>query len=164
MAGSRPGRALWGACPLLAEPILALALPAAHWPSLVRNFAPDGRLACQTRWREAGLAAAMALTAAAVIAPWIVRNWLVHGELVFVKSTFGYAFWQANNEISWGTDKVPKASAETLWRDHDGTLAGMNRALWNARHETLYIDDGVAAARQLSRVPRPDRTRTEPRA
>ena len=26
-------------------------------------------------------------------------------------------------------------------QQHDGTLAGMDRALWEARHETLYIDD-----------------------
>ncbi len=80
---------------------------------------------------------------ALVIGPWLWRNWRVHGEPVFIKSTFGYAFWQGNNPASWGTDKVPKWSAEQLRRAHDFTLAGMNRALWEARHETLYIDDIV---------------------
>ena len=51
----------------------------------------------------------MAGVALLVIAPWTVRNWLVHGEPVFIKSTFGYAFWQGNSPGSWGTDKVPKA-------------------------------------------------------
>ena len=60
---------------------------------------------------------------------------------MFIKSTFGYAFWQGNHPISWGTDKIPKPSAETIRLDHDGTLRGMDRALWEARHETLYIDD-----------------------
>jgi len=85
----------------------------------------------------------MAVTAAAIIAPWTIRNRLVHGQWIFIKSTFGYAFWQGNNPLSWGTDKIPKASAETARRQHDGTLSGMNRALWEARHETLYIDDAL---------------------
>ncbi|MCL4190270.1 MAG: hypothetical protein KJZ87_00890 [Thermoguttaceae bacterium] len=147
---------------LLAEPILALALPVCALAFCGAELCSVRSSAIRTRWRGAGLAAAMALAAAAVIAPWIVRNWLVHGELVFVKSTFGYAFWQANNEISWGTDKVPKASAEMLRRDHDGTLAGMNRALWNARHETLYIDDVLlrpGGYREFRGLTEPERSR-----
>ncbi len=65
----------------------------------------------------------------------------MHGQFVFIKSTFGYAFWQGNNAASWGTDKLPQPAAEAIRNDHDGTLAGMNQALWNARHKTLYIDD-----------------------
>jgi hypothetical protein len=83
----------------------------------------------------------MAVVAAIVIAPWVARNWQVHGRFVFVKSTFGYAFWQANNPNSWGTDKIPKPSAEQLRLAHDGSLADINRAIWEARHETVYIDD-----------------------
>ena len=91
-----------------------------------------------------------------VVAPWIYRNWRVHGEPVFIKSTFGYAFWQGNNPLSWGTDKVPKPSAERLRRKHDHTLRSIDRALWEARHETIYIDDlllkptGYASLRGLS--------------
>ncbi len=124
---------------LLVEPILAVALPIcalAFWMaegdgSWRRRFAlgPIGRVAM------------MAGIAAVIITPWTARNWIVHGRPVFVKSTFGYALWQGNNPISWGTDKIPKPSAEDLRRDHDGTLAGIDRALWEARHETLYIDD-----------------------
>lgn len=124
---------------LLIEPILALALPvcalafwlghnAKGWKELLRPV-PLGRVAV------------MATVAALVIAPWTIRNCVVHGELVFIKSTFGYAFWQANNPSSWGTDKIPKDSAEGLRLANDGTLASVDRALWDARHETLYIDD-----------------------
>jgi hypothetical protein len=60
---------------------------------------------------------------------------------VFIKSTFGYAFWQGNCPGSWGTDKVPKAVAEEARLTNDGTLRGMDRALWEARYETVYIDD-----------------------
>ncbi len=86
-------------------------------------------------------AATMLAVALAVTIPWTVRNWVVHRELVFIKSTFWYAFWQGNNRASWGTDKIPKPTAEILRHEYDGTFAGLNRALWEARHETVYIDD-----------------------
>ena len=60
---------------------------------------------------------------------------------MFIKSTFGYAFWQGNSPGSWGTDKVPKAAAEAARLDNDGTLRGVERALWEARYVTVYIDD-----------------------
>jgi hypothetical protein len=94
-----------------------------------------------THWRALGRLALMAGVAALLIAPWIVRNWQVHGEFVFIKSTFGYAFWQGNNPASWGTDKIPKASAAQALLNHNGTLAGIDQAMWEARHETIYIDD-----------------------
>ncbi|MEE9602199.1 MAG: hypothetical protein V3V75_02775 [Thermoguttaceae bacterium] len=124
---------------LLVEPILALALPIcalAFWLA-------EGEVTWHGRFTRSamGRVALMAAVAALIIAPWTVRNWMVHGQPVFVKSTFGYAFWQGNNPISWGTDKIPKPSAELLRKDHDSTPADMDRALWEARHETLYIDD-----------------------
>lgn len=141
---------------LLIEPILALALPICAVVFLLNDWsrrksglgevgsvaateskgstAPYG-LACLAR------VSTMALVAAIVITPWVTRNWLVHHQFVFIKSTFGYAFWQGNNAHSWGTDKIPKPSAEVLRRTHDGSLAGMDRAMWEARHETVYIDD-----------------------
>jgi hypothetical protein len=81
------------------------------------------------------------LAAAVVVTPWMIRNRLVHGEFVFVKSTFGYAFWQGNNPISWGTDKVPKATADQFLAERSAGLRGLEAAMWEARHETLYIDD-----------------------
>ncbi len=124
---------------LLVEPILALALPVCA----AAFFLGDGSRDRPIRFRRGPLARLALMTAVAVaaIAPWLVRNWRVHGEPVFIKSTFGYAFWQANNPASWGTDKIPKHSAETLRLAHDGSLADTDRALWEARHETLYIDD-----------------------
>jgi len=124
---------------LLVEPILALALPicaASFWMA-------EGSSSFKSRFGRGPIIhlALMAGIAAAIITPWTVRNWIVHGRPVFIKSTFGYAFWQGNNPVSWGTDKIPKPSSERLRQDHDGTLAGMDRALWNARHETLCIDD-----------------------
>jgi hypothetical protein len=124
---------------LLVEPILTLALPicaAAFWMA-------EGDGCWRSRFARAPLArvALMAAVAALIITPWTIRNWWVHRQPIFIKSTFGYAFWQGNNAISRGTDKIPKPSAQWLQQQHDGTLAGMDQALWEARHETLYIDD-----------------------
>jgi hypothetical protein len=76
------------------------------------------------------------------IAPWLVRNYRLHGELVFIKSTFGYAFWQGNCALSEGTDKVRRASVEPILRGGDWSdPSRLNRVLWRARHEAGYIDD-----------------------
>ncbi len=140
---------------LLVEPILALALPivaAVFWTAEPRPFAP----AALAR------AALMAGVAAIVISPWLLRNRLVHGETVFIKSTFGYAFWQANNHLSWGTDKIPKPSSEAIRREHDHTPADVNRALWEARHEAIYIDNVLLTAAdciRLGQLSEPQRSR-----
>ncbi|MGD9126871.1 MAG: hypothetical protein PVH19_05775 [Planctomycetia bacterium] len=141
---------------LLIEPILALALPICAWffwvgESRRFNVGAFGRVAT------------MAGVAALVILPWTIRNCVVHGEFVFVKSSFGYAFWQGNNPISHGTDKIPKSTAEKLRNDHDGTLAGMDKALWEARHETLYIDRVALTEKDyetLGAMSEPERCRT----
>ena len=145
---------------LLIEPILALALPVCGVVFLLNDWNRKKSGSAEVRSEVGSVAATesngdkgrhglacfarvstMALVAAIVITPWVTRNWLVHGQFVFIKSTFGYAFWQGNNAHSWGTDKIPKPSAEVLRRTHDGSLAGMDRAMWEARHETVYIDD-----------------------
>ncbi len=144
---------------LLVEPILAIALPFVA-VMLVRNTRASRRRV--TRLGPLARVATMTACASLIVAPWLWRNYRVHDEFVFVKSTFGYAFWQGNNSASWGTDKVPKRSAEALRNDHDGTLAGMHQALWEARHETLYIDDVLLAAggyREFNGLSEPARSR-----
>lgn len=163
---------------LLTEPILALALPilalalwrrsasARHAPQ-AQGWRPSDiaiapKAARRLPWEPARAtlaplasaarpAAVMTAVTCLVIAPWLVRNYLVHGELVFIKSTFGYAFWQGNNAFSLGTDKVPTAEAlQMVWRN-DGSIAGMNKALWTARYETIYIDDLLLAPADKAR-------------
>jgi hypothetical protein len=151
---------------LLIDPILALALPFVanlFWRRDRDMVVADGWWNGFLTWGgRMGRLAAIGLVAAVVIAPWLYRNYVVHGELVFVKSTFGYAFWQGNNPASWGTDKIPKSSDETLRLSHDGSLAGQHQALWDARHETLYIDDVLLKPRgyhQFAGLSEPQRSR-----
>ena len=147
-------------CLLLVEPILALAMPIcalAFWLA-------EGSGSWKARFRLAplGRVALIASLAALIIAPWTVRNLVVHGRPLFIKSTFGYAFWQGNNPISWGTDKIPKRSAERIRLEHDGSLSGIDRAMWEARHETLYIDDVVlkpTGYREFASLSEPERSR-----
>jgi hypothetical protein len=84
----------------LTDPILALAAPGAAW-AIARRRGIRG---------AARPVALVALAAAAGVAPWIARNVRVHGEVVWIKSSFGYAFWQGNCARSEGTDKVVRAS------------------------------------------------------
>jgi hypothetical protein len=143
---------------LLIEPILALVLPLVAWIFWRADLGQTPAHLFGRIGRQCLLASVAAIT----IAPWLWRNGLVHGEQVFIKSTFGYAFWQGNNPASWGTDKIPKHSAEALRDDHDGSLAGMHQAMWEARHETLYIDDVLLAPggyREFAGLSEPERSR-----
>ena len=151
---------------LLIDPILALALPFVAYVFWRRDrdlVVADGRLNAALSWAgRMGRLATIAAVAALVVAPWLYRNYQVHGEAVFIKSTLGYAFWQGNNPASWGTDKIPKSSDETLRLAHDGTIAGQHRAMWDARHETLYIDDVLlkpTGYRQFVGLTEPERSR-----
>jgi hypothetical protein len=137
----------------LTDPILALVAPGTAWAMAIgrRGF------------RRAGPGIAIvALVAAVGVAPWMVRNALVHGELVWIKSTLGYAFWQGNCTQSEGTDKVVRASVDRALAARGPGLEGLNAALWNARHKAGYIDDIAltpADYRALGAVSEPERSR-----
>ena len=137
----------------LTDPILALAAPGMAW-ALARG---RGDLR-----RSARPLALLALAAALGVAPWIARNARVHGEFVFIKSTFGYAFWQGNCSLSEGTDKVVRASTDRVLARPAAGLRGWNASLWAARHEAGYLDDVAltrADYRELSRLTEPARSR-----
>jgi hypothetical protein len=143
----------------LTDPILALGTVGVIWAIFQgrASFAWD-------RTRTARLAALVLLAAALCVMPWIVRNALVHGEFVAIKSTLGYAFWQGNCALSEGTDKVARPSVErVLMRgDSRGGLPALNETLWAARHEAGCVDD-IALSRAdrqlLASVSEPARAR-----
>lgn len=142
---------------LLIEPIYVIVLPVlamAIWLRSLQCAAVSNVILPRAAY-IAGLSLAL------VLSPWLVRNRLVHGQWVFVKSTFGYALWQGNNPASHGTDKIPKASADALLHAHDGTLRGQHAAAWQARRENLYIDDVLLKPdgyREFARLSEPQRS------
>jgi hypothetical protein len=106
----------------------------------------------------------VACTALAGTIPWLMRNVLIHGEFVAIKSTFGYAFWQGNCAQSEGTDKVIRRSVERILKQSrpGASLAELNRTIWAARHEAGYLDDIALTAddyRRLGLVSEPERSR-----
>jgi hypothetical protein len=136
----------------LTDPILVLSAPAAAWAIALG----------QGLRRSVRPLVLLAFTAALGVAPWTVRNWRVHGELVGIKSTFGYAFWQGNCALSEGTDKVVRNSVERALCSQAPGLREWNQALWAARHEAGYIDDVAltrADYRELGALSEPERSR-----
>ena len=158
-AGVVAGWLLW------IDPILALPTVGAMlelYRSAQRTSAGSQTFGLRRSLPAARCVGLAGLCAAAVAAPWIVRNYAVHGEFVLIKSTFGYAFWQGNNPASRGTDKIPKPEAAALAAAHDGSPADRHRALWEARHETLYIDDMLlkpGGYREFAGLSEPERSR-----
>jgi len=143
---------LWLALLALTDPILALAAPGL---ALAMRMATSPAAARRQ-------VAMMALAASIGVAPWIARNAVVHGELVLIKSTFGYAFWQGNCDRSEGTDKVVRTSVGRALEGDDGGLRGLNDRLWAARHEAGYLDDVALTAadyRVLGATTEPERSR-----
>jgi hypothetical protein len=128
----------WLALLALTDPILSLAavgIFSAIWIGQANR--PKAKSA------SCRLATIVVVAAAAGVAPWLIRNTFVHKEFVAIKSTFGYAFWQGNCALSEGTDKVVRPSVEkVLARGASAlTLSGLNRTIWQARHEAGYLDD-----------------------
>ncbi len=143
----------------LTDPILALSIVGVAWAIWLDDIDRPSDLR-----RSVRLIAVVGIVAFVGIAPWLVRNFSIHGELVPIKSTFGYAFWQGNCALSEGTDKVVRPSVErVLDRDRKGSgLVGLNRTLWEARHQAGYLDDIAltkADYRVLGSVSEPERSR-----
>jgi hypothetical protein len=139
---------------ILTDPILGIAGVGVTWAIVsARRLVEAMRLL-------AWLAAVTAIT----LTPWTIRNYRVHGELVVVKSSFGYAFWQGNCKQSEGTDKVVRSSVERALSHANVSVdpRAVNASLWKARHEAGYLDDVVLTSddyRTLGAVTEPQRSR-----
>jgi hypothetical protein len=144
---------LWLAALALTDPILALVAPGAVW-AMTRSIV-DRKISRQS-------IAMLALGSMLGVSPWIARNAYVHGEPVLIKSTFGYAFWQGNCDLSQGTDKVGRDSVDRTLARGASSLRDLNSTLWAARHEAGYLDDIAlrpADYRILGAVSEPERSR-----
>ncbi len=68
------------------------------------------------------------LAAAAVLSPWIIRNYVVQSEFIPVRTGYGLTFWLANHHGATGTDKT--MSGEYVLAKMDSTyLARINDEL-----------------------------------
>jgi hypothetical protein len=143
----------------LTDPILTMAAAGVAWAVWLGRSATPGRVRGTIR-----LISLAALTALAGTSPGLLRNGLVHGEFVAIKSTFGYAFWQGNCAKSEGTDKVVRPSVERILDQarSGSSLKDWNRTIWAARHEAGYLDDIALTQddyRRLGSVSEPERSR-----
>lgn len=76
--------------------------------------------------------AAILLAAAVVmIGPWTLRNWVVHGRLMPVKSSFWVNVWKGANDHASGTDRIALPEA-------DDTLDSLQLATLPADHAHQY--------------------------
>jgi hypothetical protein len=146
---------------ILTDPILALVVVVALL--IVALSRPLDASLLRPRRSPFAVAAFVLAVSIAVVSPWLVRNFAVHGELVFVKSTFGYAFWQGNHARSFGTDKIPAESLDASEPRLARSPGELERQLWQARHgATYYIDDVVLTREELDelgRLTEPQRSR-----
>ena len=114
---------------------------------------PNGQFLPRFPFASLQLIAVTLAAFAAVVTPWIVRNYLVHGEFVLVKSTFGYAFWQGNHPRSFGTDKIPLPSSSNDAERPGWGLRALEQSLWRTRMvDTLYIDDAVLPNERIAEL------------
>lgn len=133
----------------LTDPILALAGvgATAAWLLIDRPRSRSEAIRLAKAW------AVLVAMSVATLLPWTIRNYRVHGRPVFVKSTFGYAFWQGNNRLSSGTDKVVRASVAETLAEHTGSgLAAADERLWRARHEAGCVDDIALTSEEKLRL------------
>jgi len=143
---------------------VALAITALTDPILGLSATGVGAvvLMCRGLKRSIGPLALVGLVASLCVLPWVARNYRVHGEFVPIKSSFGYAFWQGNCNLSQGTDKVVRPSVDEALQAAGPGMQGWNRALWEARHKAGYLDD-IALSRKdystLASLTEPARSR-----
>jgi 4-amino-4-deoxy-L-arabinose transferase-like glycosyltransferase len=98
------GFSLIGCLAALTEPVL---LPIMALSGLLIFIHRNLRLSI--RFRNAAILLAAAIV---IIGPWTVRNRIVHGEWIPIKSTFWVNVWKGNNPYATGTDRVAMTPAE----------------------------------------------------
>jgi hypothetical protein len=108
----RAGRALgagllWGVASLTRPTSMMLPLLVAAWAFVPLGLLVPGR----ERGRQIGLLFAGVLL---VMAPWSVRNSIVSGAFVPVKTGGGRTFLDANNPVTWG-DPTTRGSAGSVY-------------------------------------------------
>ena len=122
---------------ILCLPVVVLALPGFAWTlyTLAR-----GRIL--RPW--AGPLVAF-MICVAVLTPWIIRNYVVFGTFVFIKSNFGHTLYSANNDNSAGAaSSVYTSEAERNLMQQMGEIEynrySLQRALaWTRDHKKEFL-------------------------
>jgi hypothetical protein len=112
---------LFGGLSALVSPVVGFA-----WGVL--SLAVAGRLRAWSRLAVAGVVAAVVLT------PWTVRNWLVFGRLIPVKSNLAYELYQSQCLQPDGLIQ------SKTFATHPYTAAGRERQEYKALGETAFLD------------------------
>jgi DNA-directed RNA polymerase subunit RPC12/RpoP len=127
---------LWGVfgglCALV-NPIIALCWAIGSLATMVRERA----------WKRLVIAALVSML---TISPWIVRNYLVFGRLIPVKSNLAYELWQSQRKSD---DGVLKGGS---FGDHPWANAhGIQRRKYKEMKEIPYLDEKKALFTQMVR-------------
>jgi len=84
----------------LTEPVL---LPITLLSALLILIWPSMELIGRARIRNAAI---LALAMVVIIGPWTIRNRVVHGKWIPIKSTFWVNVWKGSNDYATGTDRL----------------------------------------------------------
>ncbi len=108
---------------------------------------------------RARMAVILSLATFIVIAPWIVRNYIVHKKFVFIISTTGETFWRANNKYAVGTslDKEGNSILKLWPEDFRKKVYGMdelaqNKFLFNEAVKFIRANPRIFITSYLARV------------
>lgn len=84
----------------------------------------------------------------AIILPWTVRNYVVHGKLILVKSTFGYQLWSGNNPDATGTLRlqIPSNGDPGVHDSSRGIPADSETRLWKEKQRMPLIASKMPVA------------------
>ena len=92
------------------------------------------------RRRRVRVAAAVVLGALVVIAPWTVRNYLVHDRFVLVASEGGVTFWTGNHPLARGEGDL---AANPALKEEELRFRRAHQGLTSEELEPLYYRDAL---------------------
>jgi len=90
-----------GLCVLTRPTVLIFILLAFIWLYFILNIKYLKKIKCLI---------IISLIILAIISPWLIRNYLIHKQIVF-QTTTGFLFWIGNNEKAVGTATLPNGTA-----------------------------------------------------
>ena len=133
--------------PPVPSPAEGMADSAGEGTGGTAGTSPGCRLKLPVRVRNAAVLLAAAMV---IIGPWSLRNRLVHGQWIPIKSTFWVNVWKANNDFATGTDRLALSPEQ-------------RRALWGSffSPNSQAVDPEFDKLRQYDKLTAEQRQRLE---